>query len=205
MKAICLLQLFRIGVIIYDWFDISWLKNYYNFGFDHFNMSREEIGVCGLVQCLLGHAGPFASGDWILPDLTIQGSIRTNHQLHTFPNTYYFSYATRRSWQIMGITIHSSIPRVHPLLYLGVLQMRQWRLPPYVSSPYKGYRDEDWHDNDGTLNTISMTHPRFPIEHPSHSLEKGSECQPLQPGIWSGTHYYIYILLAQIYYYIITY
>lgn len=46
------------------------------------------------------------------------------------------------------------------------------------------YRDEDWQDNDGALNTISMTHPRFPIEHPSRFVEKDSDCQPLEPGIW---------------------
>lgn len=45
-------------------------------------------------------------------------------------------------------------------------------------------RDEDWQDNDGALNTISMTHPRLPIEHPNHFVEKDSDCQPLQPGIW---------------------
>ncbi|TKY69899.1 glutathione S-transferase omega 2 [Spatholobus suberectus] len=57
-------------------------KNYYNFGLDHFNMSRKNMGLWGLVYCLMGNAGPFASGDWILPDLTIQGSIRLNHHTH---------------------------------------------------------------------------------------------------------------------------
>lgn len=45
-------------------------------------------------------------------------------------------------------------------------------------------RDEDWWDNDGALNTISMTHPRLPIEHPSRYAVNDSDCQPLQPGIW---------------------
>ena len=45
-------------------------------------------------------------------------------------------------------------------------------------------RDEDWQDNDGALNTLSMTHPRFPVEHPSHFVVNDSECQPLRPGIW---------------------
>ncbi|KAG5604725.1 hypothetical protein H5410_026217, partial [Solanum commersonii] len=39
LMTVSLLQLCRIEVIIYDWFDIPWLKNYYNFGFDHFNIS----------------------------------------------------------------------------------------------------------------------------------------------------------------------
>ncbi|XP_034909994.1 uncharacterized protein [Populus alba] len=184
MKPICLLQFCRIGTIIYDWLDIHWLKAYYNFGFDHFNMSWKKIGIFGLIHCLLGNAGPFASGDWILPDLTIQGSMQLNCHLQTFPDTYYFSYATKRTRRICGINVPSSIFGIHPLLFIRVLQMSQWRHPPDVSPPYKGYRDEDWQDNDGALNTISMTHPHIPVEHPSQFVGRDSECQPLQPGIW---------------------
>ncbi|RAL40004.1 hypothetical protein DM860_008144 [Cuscuta australis] len=184
LKHISLLQLCRIGVIIYDWFDIPWLKAYYNFGFDHFNMSWKESGIWGFVDCLLGNAGPFASGDWILPDLTIQGAIRLNSHLHTFPNTYYFSYATQRTKKLMGFTVPSGLLGIHPLLFIRVLQMCIWRHPADVTPPYKGYRDEDWWDNDGALNTISMTHPRLPVEHPSHNVVADSDCQPLQPGIW---------------------
>ncbi|CAD5312346.1 unnamed protein product [Arabidopsis thaliana] len=184
MKPICLLQLCRIGVIMYDWLDISWLKTYYNFGFDHFNISWKKTGVRGLVDCLMGNAGPFASGDWILPDLTIQGSTSINSNLQTFPNTYYFSYATKRTRRVMGMTIPSGVLGIHPMLFLRVFQMSQWKFPQDVSPPYKGYRDEDWQENDGALNTISMTHPRLPVEHPSRFIRSDSECQTLQPGIW---------------------
>ncbi|XP_055810352.1 uncharacterized protein LOC129880378 [Solanum dulcamara] len=184
LRPVSLLQLCRIGVIIYDWFDIPWLKNYYNFGFDHFNISWRKIGIWGLIDCLLGSTGPFASGDWILPDLTLQGSIKLNSHLHTFPSTYYFSYATKRTSKVMGLTVPSGILGIHPLLFIRVLQMSLWRHPPDVPPPYKGYRDEDWWDNDGALNTISMTHPRLPVEHPSQLVVKDSDCQPFLPGIW---------------------
>ncbi|KAJ4968603.1 hypothetical protein NE237_015304 [Protea cynaroides] len=184
MKPICLLQLCRLGVIVYEWLDISWLKNYYDFGFSHYNISWKKIGISGLVDCLLGNVGPFASGDWILPDLTIQGTMRLNTHLNTFPDTFYFSYATKRTRKIMGITLPSSILGIHPMFFIRVLQMSQWRHPPDVLPPYKGYRDEDWQDNDGALNTIAMTHPRLPVEHPSFSVVDDSECMPLQPGIW---------------------
>ncbi|XP_038978341.1 lipase-like [Phoenix dactylifera] len=184
MKSISLLQFCRIGVIFYDWLNISWLKNYYNFGFDHFEMGWRKTGVAGLIDLLLGNTGPFASGDWILPDLTIQGSIKLNSSLLTFPNTFYFSYATKRTRKFMGLTLPSSVLGIHPMLFIRVLQMSQWRCPSNVPPPYKGYRDEDWEDNDGALNTISMTHPRLPVEHPSHFVMDDSECQPLRPGIW---------------------
>lgn len=184
MKSICLLQFLRIGVILYDWIDIPFLKYYYSFGFDHFNISWRKSGFWGLVDCLLGNSGPFASGDWILPDLTIQGAIRLNNRLKTFNSTYYFSYATKRTKKFMGFTVPSNIQGVHPLLFIRVLQMSQWKHPPDVAPPFKGYRDEDWWDNDGALNTISMTHPRLPFEHPSRFVLEDSECQPLQTGLW---------------------
>lgn len=140
MKPISLLQFCRLGVIIYDWLDISWLKHYYNFGFDHFQMGWRNAGLSGLVDLLLGNTGPFASGDWILPDLTIQGSIRLNSELQTFPNTFYFSYATKRTRKVFGFTIPSSILGIHPLLFLRVMQMCQWRFPRNAPPPYKGYR-----------------------------------------------------------------
>lgn len=140
MRSICLLQLCRIGVIVYDWLDIPWLKNYYNFGFDHYEMSRRKVGFSGLIDLLLGRTGPFASGDWILPDLTIQGSLKINSRLRTFPNTFYFSYATKKTRKLFGITVPSSVLGVHPMLFLRVLQMCMWRHPQNAPLPYKGYR-----------------------------------------------------------------
>lgn len=127
-------------MIIYDWFDIQWLKNYYNFGFDHFNMSRKKTDIWGLMRCLTGKLGPFASGDWILPDLTIEGTIALNSRTCTFPDTYYFSYATKRTRKVLGITVPSGLLGIHPLLFIRVLQMSQWRYPAEVAPPYKGYR-----------------------------------------------------------------
>ncbi|XP_050947170.1 uncharacterized protein LOC103488979 isoform X2 [Cucumis melo] len=184
MKPISLLQLCRVGVIAYEWLDIGWLKKYYNFGFDHFDMSWKKMGILGLFKCLLGNTGPFASGDWILPDLTIQGSMRLNSHLQTFKSTYYFSYVTKPPRKIFGLTVPYSIIGIHPLLSIRALQMSRWQFPSELSPPYKGYRDEDWQENDGALNTISMTHPRFPIEHPSHFVHNESESQSLEPGIW---------------------
>ncbi|CAA7388670.1 unnamed protein product [Spirodela intermedia] len=184
VKLVSLLQLCRLGCIVYEWLDLQWMKKYYSFGFDHFGMAWREGGVGALVDCLLGNVGPFASGDWILPDLTIQGALQLNAGLRTFPNTFYFSYATKRTRKFLGLTLPSTVLGIHPLLFIRTLQMTQWRHPPAAPPPYKGYRDEDWEDNDGALNTLSMTHPRLPVEHPSHFVVDDSECHPLQPGIW---------------------
>lgn len=140
MKLVSLLQFCRLGCIVYEWLDLQWLKKYYSFGFDHFGMAWREGGVAALVDCLLGNAGPFAAGDWILPDLTIQGSLQLNAGLQTFPNTFYFSYATKRTRKFLGLTLPSTVLGIHPLLFIRVLQMSQWRHPPPAPPPYKGYR-----------------------------------------------------------------
>lgn len=40
----------------------------------------------------------------------------------------------------MGVTIPSGIFGIHPLLFIKVLQMSQWRHPSDVTPPYKSYR-----------------------------------------------------------------
>jgi len=148
-------------------------------------MSRRLVGARGLADALVaGRRGPFATGDWIVPDLTIQGAARINARVRTFPVTFYFSYASRVPSGLLGI---------HPLLFLRALQMRRWRWPAGAPPPYEGYRDEDWEDNDGALNTFSMTHPRVPEEHSSEPVEEeeedGARCGPASgtTGSWRRT------------------
>ncbi|XBI67208.1 hypothetical protein VPH35_046607 [Triticum aestivum] len=185
MSFVCLAQIYRVGTTIYHWLDIPWLKRYYDFGFDHFGMSWHTVGVSGLPSLLAGTSGPFATGDWILPDLTIQNATRMNADVRTFPNTFYFSYATRRTTKFCGVTVPSGVMHIHPLVFIHVMQLCRWR--HFASEPpCKDYRDEDWEDNDGALNTFSMTHPRIPVEHPSLLVEDDSNRHRLQPGIWYG-------------------
>jgi hypothetical protein len=193
MRAACLLQICRVGSVLYHWLDLPWLKRYYDFGFDHFGMSRRLVGAAGLADILLrNRRGPFATGDWIVPDLTIHGAARINAGVRTFPCTFYFSYASRRTARTRGGAVPTRpLLRIHPLLFLRALQMCRWRYPAAAAPPpYEGYRDEDWEDNDGALNTFSMTHPRIPVEHPSVPVEEeegdGADgcCRPLRPGVW---------------------
>lgn len=188
LTRISLLQLLRVGVVIYEWLDIPVLKKYYGFGFDHYDMSWRKIGLSGLVKAILFETGPFASHDWICPDLSIQSAVGLNQHLQTFPNTFYFSYATQMTRKFLGFTVPSSMMGIHPLLCLRALQMCQWRHPSHSPLPYQGYRDEDWHDNDGALNTISMLYPRFPTAHPNCRLGPDfKDGQSLQTGIWYYT------------------
>ncbi|RZC83977.1 hypothetical protein C5167_046763 [Papaver somniferum] len=74
--------------------------------------------------------------------------------------------------------------RINEAQFSSTLANEPVDTPARGSLPYKGYGDEDWQDNDGTVSTISMTYPRLPTEHPNKFVENDSDCQPLQPGIW---------------------
>ncbi len=92
MKSISLLQVLRVAVLVYEWLDIPALKRYYDFGFDHYNLPWHKAGMSGLRDTVLGRSGPFAKGNWVLPDLSIQHAVEVNKRLQTYPNTYYFRY-----------------------------------------------------------------------------------------------------------------
>ncbi|XP_024524255.1 uncharacterized protein LOC9655290 [Selaginella moellendorffii] len=187
MKTVSLLQLLKIAVLVYEWLDIPVFKKYYGFGFEHFTLPWHKIGLRGLVKCLAGHSGPFATGDWILPDLSIQSAVGINSNLGTHRNTFYFSYATKRTTKLLGRIVPSRLLDIHPLLMIRSLQISCWK-HPLPDIPYEGYRDEDWQDNDGALNTISMLYPRFPYSHKNCPLAPDfKDGQALQPGVWYFT------------------
>jgi hypothetical protein len=183
-----LLSVLAIAVIIFHWLDIEFLKKFYDFGFDHFGLSWHQAGVTGLLEALLGKRGPFASTDWILPDLSIQSSVKLNKQLQTYPDTYYFSYATTQTTEVQGHHVPAG-NLVHPLFVWRVLQIGSWSHPADHPLPYEGFRDEDWRENDGALNTFSQVFPRVPDEHPNcyvgaKELRNGLV---MKPGVWYYT------------------
>ena len=90
MLPICLLQVLRIGVLIYEWLDLKNCKAFYCFGFSHFPLSRLRVGLTGLLSALANRSGPFATGDWVLPDLSLQHCFALNSKIQTHPNTFYF-------------------------------------------------------------------------------------------------------------------
>ncbi|KAL3686970.1 hypothetical protein R1sor_013279 [Riccia sorocarpa] len=183
MRPVCLLQACRIAALIYEWIDLGVLNRFYGFGFDHYNLSWRKAGLKGLISTLLGRSGPFTSTNWIEPDLSIHTAIEFNKRVKTYPNTFYFSYASKITCKMAGFTLPSSLFRVHPLLLLRSIQMCLFR---FTKPPYEGYRDEDWWHNDGALNLMSQLFPRSPAPHPNQPME-GDELrvgQTFQPGIW---------------------
>jgi triacylglycerol esterase/lipase EstA (alpha/beta hydrolase family) len=192
MKSFSLLQVLRVGVLVLEWLDIPLLKRYYDFGFDHYNLEWHKAGFTGLVNTLLNKTGPFAHANWVVPDLSLQSALQLNKKLKTFDKTFYFSYATRGTTKWFGLwTLPGSIFSTHPLLFIRSLQICLWRHPRDIPLPYDGYRDEDWQDNDGALNTISQMYPRLPCEHPHCDLgpdfDDLKDGRILQPGIWYYT------------------
>lgn len=96
MKTFSLLQILRVGVLFIEWLDISIVKRYYDFGFDHYNLGWHKAGIVGLVNTLLNNSGPFAHENWTVPDLSIQSALELNKKLRTFDKTFYFRYVKRK-------------------------------------------------------------------------------------------------------------
>ncbi|CAM6088208.1 unnamed protein product [Calypogeia fissa] len=183
MQTLCLLQCLRICVLIYEWLDIPILKRYYSFGFDHYNLSRHKVGFKGLISLLFDQSGPFAHSNWILPDLSIHSAIKFNSRVKTYPNTYYYSHATKKTTKIWRWTLPSFFGGMHPLLFLRTWQICLWK---FKIPPYEGYRDEEWKDNDGALNLKSQLFPCIPTTHPNQRWgpDLVKDGHSAKPGIW---------------------
>lgn len=103
MKSFSLLQILRVGVLVYEWLDIPILKHYYDFGFDHYNLGWHKAGIRGLIDTLLNNSGPFAHGNWVLPDLSIQSALQLNKKLKTFDKTFYFRCVIRKHFTLFSV------------------------------------------------------------------------------------------------------
>ena len=76
----------------------------------------------------------------------------------------------------------TAVQRIQASTQIVILKNESWAEKNWILTSF--FRDEDWEDNDGALNTIAMTHPWLPVEHPSHLVVDDSKCHPLRPGIW---------------------
>jgi hypothetical protein len=107
---------------------------------------------------------------------------------HCVLHVLIYSYATKHTRKVFSQILPKSFLGTHPLLFLRALQICLWRHPSHLPPPYDLYRDEDWQDNDGALNTVSQLYPRIPIEHPHCEIGREStNDEVLQPGIWYYT------------------
>jgi hypothetical protein len=127
MKSISLLQVLRVAVLVYEWLDIPALKRYYDFGFDHYNLPWHKAGMSGLRDTMLGRSGPFAKGNWVLPDLSIQHAVEVNKRLQTYPNTYYFRYT--KNTKELFLFFYNFFAQIL-LCFCWVLEMMVWCFLP---------------------------------------------------------------------------
>lgn len=127
LQILCLLQVLRLSVLLYEWLDIAILKKYYCFGFDHYRLSRREIGVKGLISLLLGKSGPFANSNWILPDLSIHAAKKFNSRVQTYPNTFYFRQVRLlRPSFVFGVIIRLLFDDCIQNAFIGLWPIMSW-------------------------------------------------------------------------------
>ncbi|GBG75547.1 hypothetical protein CBR_g20178 [Chara braunii] len=133
---------------------------------------------------------PDTNAEWISSVTSLSGALNGTTRVYLDG----ISYATRKTRRVLGRALPSSL-RIHPLLFLRTIQIGCWKHPSTHPKPHESYRDEDWQENDGALNTISMLYPKLPEEHPHYPLnqvdlsESGAHERELRlkPGIWYYT------------------
>jgi triacylglycerol esterase/lipase EstA (alpha/beta hydrolase family) len=102
-------------------------------------------------------------------DLSLQGCLKANSYVQTYPNTYYLSIITEQTTQGWFTTSHFPDPLMNPALavsagYQG--HIVQFKEPPI---PHWGTGDLDldkWRENDGAVSSISQLYPFTAGNHP---------------------------------------
>jgi hypothetical protein len=128
-------------------------------------------------------ASDFLKGaDNAIYSLTIQAALDYNQQWHTYPDTYYFSYVTEK-------TYHTSLG-----VWLPSLTMDPWLLIPSVYIGQKSFNNlplpdagaQDWRQNDGLVPTYSQMFPRISGDHPvGIAFTKDTPLEAFEPGCWN--------------------
>jgi triacylglycerol lipase len=97
---------------------------------------------------------------WVLsPD----GAAEENAWVKTWPNVYYFSFATRATYTGIFSGWEYPTPTMNPL-FMPLAYPNVWPLPPGMGNytrnqPGKMVLDSSWWANDGIVNTKSMVAP----------------------------------------------
>lgn len=137
---------------------------FYDFDLDQWEIEAMRAGerLDGYVQ-RIARSPMFRGKDNGAYSLTLQSLLDQNARCLTYPDTYYFSYATEQT--VSGYLSQHAYPEpdMNPFLipislYIGGKHFAR----PF----YPGFRSEDWWPNDGTVSVYSQQYPRTAGNHP---------------------------------------
>lgn len=117
-----------------------------------------------------------SSHDTAAWDLSPEGACELNQWVHAQPDVYYFSWSTAATWKEPLTGYHLPSASMGPLwsgygLVMGIYTQK--------SGPHAVPVTEDWRQNDGWVNTISMDGPKI-----GSSDRILPFTNPIHPGVW---------------------
>lgn len=125
----------------------------YDFDMDHWNLKPQPGETLHDFLVRIDRTIGENKEDLSMQDLLPSGAQKINQQVSTFPNVYYFSYATEETYVLDPEPGHEwAEPEMNPMFWVFAYYIGHYEGPEI--SPNK-----DWWKNDGVANTISMAGP----------------------------------------------
>ena len=153
-------------------------SKYYDFDLDHWNLSKnEDESIRQYIIRLTGHPA-WNTKNSIAWDSSIKGARELNDMLTMDPEVYYFSSSTVAS------VLDTTTGRHKPAEYISMMSYPwSWLIGRTKVEMGNGEKtNEDWFENDGTVNTISMARP-FTGKNGPEPMKALSNSK-IEPGIW---------------------
>jgi hypothetical protein len=142
-------------------------EHLYDFDLEHWPDIAERQPSETVMDYLnrVGESKLFKGEDNAAYDLTLQALRDQNSKIETYPNTFYFSYVTEQTTQLLFSSHHVPDLGMNPMLagfafYMGT--------HPFAdgSFGYNEFKSADWRENDGAVPSFSQMYPRIAGNHP---------------------------------------
>jgi triacylglycerol lipase len=154
-------------------------SGFYDFDLEHWGFSREENETWSSYRRRMKDHPAWGTKNICAWDLSLEGAKELNGSLIVDPNVYYFSFQTTATY--LDTLTGFYIPRQDATL---LIRPRAKILGSTISYWRDGSStDSTWYNNDGVVNTISMTGPKTGANGPDPIIEY-QENDLLIPGQW---------------------
>ena len=166
-----MLDIFPFTLSLAPWFGIienETINNLYNFDLDHWGLTKNPNETLNEFINKISNSNAIKSNNLCTWELTPTGANFFNLEYTESSNVYYFSFTTYATKQKKDSFQHEPD---------AALSLHLWPTALLMGS-YNLYENNSWYENDGVVNSISMSHP--------HNSNVISLTTIPQKGIWQS-------------------
>ena len=160
------------------------LDDIYDFDLDHWGYKRDRNETLSDYLERVSESRFLLEKDNAAYSLTMQGAFENNAVWRTYPDTYYFSYVTEKTWKEPIRGKYFPTPTMNPFMALpsAYIGQKEFDNPPI---PVEGFQSSDWWENDGLVPTYSQMYPRVSGDHAvAGEFDDASPVDLFRPGAW---------------------